>query len=67
MNDGWFCLKDHYSYHIKIVKSDLYKTSALLEGYIKELPDVTEFGYTWEEVYELLIDTIDTYNHWENK
>ena len=32
----------------------------LFEARVRELPDVVDFGETWEEAYELVVDTIET-------
>ncbi|WP_376692020.1 toxin-antitoxin system HicB family antitoxin [Wenzhouxiangella sp. EGI_FJ10409] len=32
----------------------------LFEARVRELPDVVDFGDTWEEAYELAVDTIET-------
>lgn len=32
----------------------------LFEATIKELPDVAEYGNSYQEVYELAVDTIET-------
>ena len=51
-------MKNPHSYHITITyleHDDLYEST------VQELPDVREYGDSPREVYELAIDTIETY------
>ena len=35
-------------------------TQVLFEARVRELPDVVDFGETWEEAYGLAVDSIET-------
>jgi predicted RNase H-like HicB family nuclease len=50
---------DPYEYSITIKKA-LIDGEHLFEAIIQELPDVVEYGQTYDEAYELAIDTITT-------
>jgi len=47
------------SYNITIRQIEV-DGQELFEARVRELPDVLDFGDTWEEAYELAVDTIET-------
>ncbi|MCP4697880.1 MAG: hypothetical protein GY862_13665 [Gammaproteobacteria bacterium] len=55
MNDFF----DPHKYFIAIQRV-IIDGKAYFEATIKELPDVVEYGETYDEAYELAIDTIET-------
>lgn len=48
-----------HSYNITIRQIEV-DGRELFEARVRELPDVVDFGDTWEEAYELAVDTIQT-------
>jgi predicted HicB family RNase H-like nuclease len=50
---------DPHAYNIS-VRRDTFDGEVLFEARVKELPDVAEYGETWQEAYELAVDTIET-------
>lgn len=50
---------DPHTYNITI-RRDMFEGEVLFEARVKELPDVTEYGETYEEAYNLALDTIET-------
>lgn len=50
---------DPHDYNISIRRTE-YDGEPCFEARIKELPDAVEYGDTFEEAYELAIDTIET-------
>lgn len=48
-----------HSYNITIRQIEVDRQE-LFEARVRELPDVVEFGETWQEAYELAADTIET-------
>lgn len=50
---------DPHAYNISI-RRDAFDGEVLFEARIKELPDLIEFGETYEEAYELALDSIQT-------
>ncbi|QKK02911.1 MAG: toxin-antitoxin system HicB family antitoxin [Pseudomonadota bacterium] len=48
-----------HSYNITIRQIEV-DGQELFEARVRELPDVLDFGDTWEEAYELAVDTIQT-------
>ena len=48
-----------HSYNITIRQIEV-DGQELFEARVRELPDVVDFGGTWEEAYELVVDTIET-------
>jgi predicted RNase H-like HicB family nuclease len=50
---------DSHAYNISI-RRGLFDGEALFEARVKELPDVAEYGETYEEAYDLAVDTIET-------
>lgn len=50
---------DSHAYNISI-RRDVFDGEVLFEARIKELPDLIEFGETYEEAYELAVDSIQT-------
>jgi len=50
---------DAHAYNIT-VRRDEFEGETLYEARVKELPDLIEYGETFEEAYELALDTINT-------
>lgn len=50
---------DPHAYTIS-VRRDIFDGEVLFEARVKELPDVAEYGESFEEAYDLAIDTIET-------
>jgi len=50
---------DPHAYNISI-RRGLFDGEALFEARVRELPDVSEYGETFEEAYDLAVDTIET-------
>jgi predicted HicB family RNase H-like nuclease len=50
---------DPHAYNIS-VRRGMFDGEDLFEARVKELPDVTEYGETYQEAYELAVDTIET-------
>ncbi len=50
---------DPHAYNITI-RRDTFEGEVLFEARVKELPDVAEYGETYEEAYGLAMDTIET-------
>lgn len=50
--------KNPHSYHITIT---FLEDDDVYEATVQELPDIREYGDSPREVYELALDTIDTY------
>lgn len=48
-----------HAYNIS-VRRDTFDGEALFEARVKELPDVAKYGETYQEAYELAVDTIET-------
>src|SRR5680860_198688 len=48
-----------YAYNITI-RRDTFEGEVLFEARVKELPDLTEYGESYEEAYNLAVDTIET-------
>lgn len=47
------------SYNISVRQIEV-DDQELFEARVRELPDVVDFGETWQEAYELAVDTIET-------
>jgi|GEM_PF-1028465 len=50
---------DPHSYTIS-VRRDTFDGEKLFEARVKELPDVSEYGESFEDAYDLAVDTIET-------
>jgi len=50
---------DPHAYNIS-VRRGVFDGEALFEARVKELPDVAEYAETYQEAYELAVDTIGT-------
>jgi predicted RNase H-like HicB family nuclease len=50
---------DPYAYNIG-VRRDTFEGEVLFEARVKELPDLTEYGETYAEAYDLAVDAIAT-------
>lgn len=50
---------DPHAYNITI-RRDTFEGEVLFEARVKELPDLTEYGESYEEAYCLAVDTIET-------
>ena len=50
---------DPYAYNITIRRDD-FDGDVLFEARVKELPDLTEYGSSFKEAYDLAVDTIET-------
>lgn len=50
---------DPHAYTIS-VRRDTFDGELLFEALVKELPDASDYGETFEEAYDLAIDTIET-------
>lgn len=50
---------DPRAYNITI-RRDIFEGEALFEACVKELPDLAEYGESYEEAYSLAIDAIET-------
>jgi predicted HicB family RNase H-like nuclease len=50
---------DPHAYNIS-VRRGVFDGEDLFEARVKELPDVAEYGETYQEAYELAVDTIAT-------
>ncbi|MBK1630906.1 toxin-antitoxin system HicB family antitoxin [Thiohalocapsa halophila] len=50
---------DPHAYNIS-VRRGVFDGEALFEARVKELPDVAEYAETYQEAYELAVDTIET-------
>jgi predicted HicB family RNase H-like nuclease len=50
---------DPHAYNIT-VRRDIFEGETLFEARVKELPDLSEYGESFEEAYNLAIDTIET-------
>ncbi len=50
---------DPHAYNITIRRS-VFEGEVLYEARVKELPDLAEYGESYEEAYDLAIDTIET-------
>jgi len=50
---------DPYAYNITIRRDD-FDGNVLFEARVKELPDLTEYGSSFKEAYDLAVDTIET-------
>lgn len=50
---------DPHVYNITI-RRDTFEGEVLFEARVKELPDVAEYGETYDEAYSLALDTIET-------
>ncbi|MEA3278870.1 MAG: toxin-antitoxin system HicB family antitoxin [Pseudomonadota bacterium] len=50
---------DPHAYNITI-RRDRFEGEVLFEARVKELPDVAEYGETYEDAYSLALDTIET-------
>ena len=50
---------DPHTYNIS-VRRGVFDGEDLFEARVKELPDVTEYAETYQEAYELAVDTIET-------
>ena len=46
-----------YNITVRQIEAD---TQVLFEARVRELPDVVDFGETWEEAYALAVDSIET-------
>jgi len=42
------------------VRRDIFDGEVLFEARVKELPDASDYGESFEEAYDLAIDTIET-------
>ena len=50
---------DPHAYNITVRRSE-FEGEVCFEARVKELPDLAEYGDTFEEVYALAIDAIET-------
>lgn len=50
---------DPHAYNITI-RRDTFEGETLFEARVKELPDLAEYGESYEEAYGLAVDTIET-------
>jgi predicted RNase H-like HicB family nuclease len=50
---------DPHAYNITI-RRDSFESEVLFEARVKELPDLAEYGESFEEAYDLVIDAIET-------
>jgi predicted HicB family RNase H-like nuclease len=50
---------DPHAYTIS-VRRDIFDGEVLFEARVKELPDASDYGESFEEAYDLAIDTIET-------
>lgn len=50
---------DPYAYNITIRRDD-FDGEILFEARVQELPDLTEYGSSFKEAYDLAVDTIET-------
>lgn len=50
---------DPHAYNITI-RRDTFEGEVLFEARVKELPDLAEYGETYDEAYDLALDTIET-------
>lgn len=50
---------DPHAYNINI-RRDIFEGEVLFEARVRELPDLSEYGESYEEAYDLAIDSIET-------
>jgi len=50
---------DPHTYNI-IIRRDTFEGEVLFEARVKELPDLAEYGESYEEAYNLAVDAIET-------
>ena len=50
---------DPHAYNI-IIRRDTFEGEVLFEARVKELPDLAEYGESYEEAYSLVVDAIET-------
>ena len=50
---------DPHAYNITIRRAT-FESEVLFEARVKELPDLVEYGESFEEAYDLVVDAIDT-------
>ena len=48
-----------HTYNISI-RQDTFEGEVLFEARVKELPDLAEYGESYEEAYDLAVDAIET-------